>query len=61
MEILQKIVCALLMANLEVPDGHPKMHEGTMDKEIIAEGKLAIQIDTRPMLVTVHDLTCSSL
>lgn len=39
MEILQQSVCALLMANLE----------GTMDKEIIAEGKLAIQIDTRPM------------
>ena len=49
MEILQQIVCALLMTNLKVPDGHLKMHEGTMDKEIIAEGKLAIQIDTRPM------------
>ena len=49
MEILQQSVCALLMANLEVPDGHLKMHEGTMDEKIIAEGKLAIQIDTRPM------------
>ena len=49
MEILQQNVCALLMANLEVPDGHLNMHEGTMDNEIIAEGKLAIQIDTRPM------------
>lgn len=47
MEILQQSVCALLMANLEVPDGHLKMHEGTI--KIIAEGKLAIQIDTRPM------------
>ena len=47
---MQQIVCALLMANLKVPDGHLKMHEGTMDKEIVAEGKLAIQIDTRPML-----------
>ena len=28
MEILQQSVCALLMANLEVPDdGHLKMHE----------------------------------
>ena len=49
MEILQEIVCAMLMANLETPDEHLKMHEGTMDKEIVAEGKLAIQIDTRPM------------
>ena len=39
----------VVMANPEVPDGHLKMHEGTMDKEIVAEGKLAIQIDTRPM------------
>lgn len=49
MEILPQSVCALLIANLEVPDGYLKMHEGNMDKEIIAEGKLAIQIDTRPM------------
>lgn len=33
MEILQQSVCALLMANLEVPDGHLKMHEALWIKK----------------------------